>query len=97
MGSSSKYGKTAILKAQPAWNEGAWKSTTHDFFRPPKTLNDPNFRPTSKFSETVKHDTRSSGFATNHAYLDGTGWKPERILNGDNNRTEYRDRFNPRK
>ena len=48
--SSSKYGKTAILRAQPAWNEGPWSSTTHALFKPPKTLDDPNFRETGKYS-----------------------------------------------
>ena len=97
VGSSSKYGKTAILKAQPAWNEGPWCSTTHDFYKNPKTLDDPNKRETNKFSETYKQASRSSGFATNHAYLDGQGWNPDRILKGDNHRSEYRDRFNKEK
>lgn len=42
----------------------------------------------------MKPDTKSSGFATNHAYLDGQGWNPDRVLKGDNHRSEYRDRFN---
>jgi hypothetical protein len=44
LASSSKYGKTAIQKAHPAWNEPPMKSTTHDFFRDPKTLVNPTFR-----------------------------------------------------
>jgi hypothetical protein len=52
--------------------------------------------------QTQKHFTKTSGFSQNHAYLDGTGWNPHPILNGndmleylgDNNRSEYRDRFN---
>lgn len=42
----------------------------------------------------MKPSTRSSGFATNHAYLDGKGWNPHDVLRGDNNRTEYRDLYN---
>jgi hypothetical protein len=60
-------------------------------------VENPLYRPTGKFSETTKQDTRSSGFATNHAYLDGQGWNPDKILKGDNNRSEYRDRFNEEK
>jgi len=44
--------------------------------------------------QTVKPPTKGSGFATNHAFLDGTGWKPHPILYGDNHRSEYRDRLN---
>lgn len=97
MASSSKYGKTGIQKAQPAWNEGVWRSTTHDFFNDPNKMSNPLHRDSDKFSETVKQGTRSSGFATNHAYLDGRGWKPEKVLRGDNHRSEYRDRFNKEK
>ena len=69
-------------------------STTQENFRNPNTLANPTFRETDKFSQTVKAPTKSSGFATNHAYLDGQGWNPDRVLRGDNHRSEYRDRFN---
>ena len=42
-----------------------------------------------------KHHNKTSGFSQNHAYLDGTGWKPEKILNPNNVSSEYRNRFNP--
>ena len=35
-----------------------------------------------------------SGYAQNHAYLDGTGWKPHPILSPKNFASEYRNRFN---
>ena len=44
----------------------------------------------------MKQNSRRSGFSANHSYLDGQGWKPDPILNGDNHRSEYRDRFNPK-
>ena len=92
--SSSKYGKTEIQRSHPAWNEEPWKSTTQETHQPPKLMNNPAFRPTEKENETMKKETRSSGFATNHAYLDGLGWNPDKVLMGDNKRTEYRDRLN---
>ncbi len=87
LASSSKYGKTAIQKAHPAWNEPPMKSSTHDFFRDPKTRVNPTFRETDKYLQTHKPPTKGSGFATNHAYLDGQGWIPDRVLKGDLNRT----------
>lgn len=87
LASSSKYGKTAIQRSHPAWNEGPMKSSTHDFFRDPRSQVNPTFRETDKFLQTQKPPTKGSGFATNHAYLDGQGWIPDRILKGDLNRT----------
>jgi len=37
--------------------------------------------------QTLKPATKGSGFSTNRALLDGTGWKPHPILNGDNHRS----------
>lgn len=39
----------------------------------------------------------SSGYSTNRAFWDGSGWKPEKILKADNISTEYRNIFNPQK
>ena len=44
-----------------------------------------------------KHHNKTSGYSQNHAYLDGTGWNPERILKANNISSEYRNRFNPEK
>ena len=71
-----------------------WASTTHASFRNPKTLQDPTYRPTDKWLQTQQGFTKGSGYATNHSYLDGKGWKPDPVLRGDNHRSEYRDRFN---
>jgi hypothetical protein len=71
-----------------------WRSTTHQSFQPPKNLLDPTFRHTDKNLQTQQPPTKTSGFATNHSYLDGQGWKPDPVLRGDNHRSEYRDRFN---
>jgi hypothetical protein len=54
-------------------------------------LLDPTYRPTEKHLQT---GIKGSGYATNFAFMDGNGWKPNPILNGDNNRSEYRDRLN---
>lgn len=60
---------------------------------------DPNQQPSPLFrnSQSVgrKPQNLTSGYSQNHAYLDGTGWKPETILNPKNIASEYRDRFNP--
>ena len=45
--------------------------------------------------ETTKDFTRKSGFVVNGSCQDGKGWKYHHVLQGDNTRTEYRDRFNP--
>lgn len=74
--------------------QAEWRSTTHDAFKNPGALLSPTYRPTEKWLQTQSPATKSSGFATNHAYMDGKGWKPDPILKGDNTRTEYRDRFN---
>jgi hypothetical protein len=74
--------------------QAEWISTTQDNFRAPKTLLDPTYRPTAKDLQTIKQTTKSSGYATNHALQDGKGWKAHFVLKGDNNRSEYRDRFN---
>lgn len=87
LASSSKYGKTAIQKSHPAWNEPPMKSSTHDYFRHPDTQVNPTFRETDKNLQTHKPFTKGSGFATNHAYLDGQGWIPDRILKGDMHRS----------
>lgn len=42
-----------------------------------------------------KEENLKSGYAQNHAYLDGTGWKPHPILSPKNFASEYRNRFNP--
>ena len=42
--SSSKYGKSMIQKAHPAWKGDDWKSTTHDTFKDPKKVADPLYR-----------------------------------------------------
>lgn len=39
----------------------------------------------------------SSGYSTNRAYWDGTGWNPEKVLGAHNVSTEYRNLFNPDK
>lgn len=75
-------------------NQADWRSSTHTAFRAPQALLDPTYRPTEKNLQTQQPATKASGFATNHAYLDGKGWNPDRILKGDNHRSEYRDRFN---
>ena len=62
--------------------------------RNPKETTNPTFRQTDKWLQTTKAQTKGSGFATNHAYLDGQGWKPDPVLRGDNHRSEYRDRHN---
>ena len=36
----------------------------------------------------------ASGFATAMTFFDGTTWVPEKNLNSDMIRTEYRNRFN---
>lgn len=41
--------------------------------------------------------TKTSGYATNHAYMDGKGWKPHAVLAGRNDQTEYRNRYNKEK
>jgi hypothetical protein len=41
---SSKYGKTALQRPHPAWNEPPMKSSTHDFFRDPRNQVNPTFR-----------------------------------------------------
>ena len=43
------------------------------------------FRETNKNGEEYKKmSAMSSGFSTNRAYLDGTGWNPEKILKAEN-------------
>ncbi len=71
--------------------QAPWASTTHDAFRNPAERVDPTYRQTDKWLQT---EAKGSGYATNHACFDGKGWNPHPILKGDNNRTEYRDRFN---
>ena len=71
-----------------------WGSTTHASFHNPGSLPNPTFRQTGKSLQTHQAFTKGSGYSTNHAYLDGKGWKPDAVLRGDNHRSEYRDRFN---
>ena len=103
IGSSSKYGRSAWLKAHPAWQvcyllnlqAPDWKTTTQSTFVDPKTLVNPTYRESNKFEEYRKLPALSSGFSTNRAYWDGTGWNPEQILKAENISTEYRNIFNP--
>ena len=64
-----------------------WRTTTHETFQNPKAHLNPTYRSTDKFLQTHKPDTKGSGFSTNHAYLDGQGWKPDAVLKGDNHRS----------
>jgi len=74
-----------------------WKTTTQDTFVDPKTLLNPTYRESNKFEEYRKLPALSSGYSTNRAYWDGTGWNPEKILKPENVGTEYRNVFNPEK
>lgn len=74
-----------------------WKTTTQSTFVDPKTLVNPTFRESDKNQEYRKLPALSSGFSTNRAYWDGTGWNPEKILKAENISTEYRNIFNPEK
>ncbi len=74
-----------------------WKTTTQSNFVDPKTLVNPTYRDSTKNEEYRKLPALSSGFSTNRAYWDGTGWNPEKILKADNISTEYRNIFNPEK
>jgi hypothetical protein len=89
---SSKYGKTQIQKVHPAWND-YWQTTNRDAFKDPGKLERPTFREGDRFAVNQRQTTKLSGFAANHAEGDGLGWKPDPVLKGDINRTEYRDRF----
>lgn len=40
---------------------------------------------------------RESGYSNNHATFDKTGWRPDKSLDSDMSRTEYRIQFNPKK
>lgn len=55
----------------------------------------PTYKDTDKLLQTDQLHTKTSGYQQNRAYWDGKGWNPHPILNGKNNASEYRDRFNP--
>jgi len=42
----------------------------------PKTRVVPTYRESNKFEEYRKAPALSSGYSTNRAYWDGTGWNP---------------------
>ena len=57
----------------------------------------PVYRESGKNEQYSKLPALSSGFSTNRAYWDGTGWNPEKILKAENISSEYRNIFNPEK
>ena len=59
------------------------KSTTQSTYVDPKSQIAPLFR-NSGNGEYRKHAAMSSGFSTNRAYFDGTGWQPEKVLKPTN-------------
>jgi hypothetical protein len=87
LASTNKYGKATLQNPHPSWSHEPFKSTTHDFFRDPNSLPNPTYRPTDKFLETQKLNTRLSGFGTNNAELDGRGYEQSLYLKGDMTRT----------
>lgn len=40
---------------------------------------------------------RDSGYSNNHLLCDKKGWSPEKVLNSDMTRTEYRIQYNTKK
>ena len=74
------------MKAHPAWKvqfyfiqTPSWETTTKGSYVDPKTLVDPLIRDSGK-CEYRKQPALSSGYSTNRAYWDGTGWSPEKVL-----------------
>lgn len=86
----------------------AWSTNSRDSFQPPRVRERPTYRTRlpSKDAE-FDHDMiiprrgkskeTASGFVTSMTLCDGKTWVPERNLNSDMIRTEYRNRFNQKK
>lgn len=74
-----------------------WKTTTGETYVDPNKLVSPVYRESQNNEEYRKLPAMSSGYSTNRAYWDGTGWNPEKILKADNISSEYRNVFNPEK
>ncbi|EGR34633.1 hypothetical protein IMG5_005550 [Ichthyophthirius multifiliis] len=81
---SHKYGCQTIITNHPAVEVESkdWVSQTKDTFRNPKNRVNPTYRETDKQLQTQKNFTKTSGFQQNHTCFDGTGWVPDKILNG---------------
>lgn len=101
---SNKYGKQTFLTPHPAINDQKWSSITRDSF----TKVECRLRPNTKqavsckdilFDNTLKSSNRvmtttASGFFRNRQHCDGKTWVPEKVLDSDMVRTEYRNRYN---
>ena len=80
-------------------------STTAKTYRAPMTRCKPNWRERVKgvdinpdrSKSSSCYNLKASGYVVNSTLFDGTGWVPEKNLNSDMVRTEYRNKFNPSK
>lgn len=78
-----------------------YHTTTAKTFRAPQSRCKPNWRDRVKGveicperSKSTANNLRASGYVVNSTLFDGTGWVPEKNLNSDMVRTEYRNKFN---
>ena len=99
-----KYGKTTIMDTHPAIKGDIYNTTTAKTYRHPRNRHHPNWRSRVKHEDfdpssrrSTSPCTRASGYVMNSTLFDGTGWVPDKNLHSDMIRTEYRNRFNPRK
>ena len=105
----NRYGKSTLPLSHPCVWDRAVTTTTRDTFSNPRFKQRNNLRAKISYMDKIDFDNTiktpqngqgnvtASGFATAMNFFDGSTWRTEKNLHTDMVRTEYRNKFNPKK